>query len=88
MPGVDNKQPREAIEVFSALVVPNVVALALDDDGYIGALGHRTLAGEVHPQVVAGLVLEGFGFLAQQPASGRLLCRWLRSGLRAFRVLQ
>ena len=35
-----------------------MVPLALDDDRDAGSFGHHGLAGEVHPEVVAGFRLE------------------------------
>ena len=52
------KQAGEAVEVALAARVPDVVALALDDDGDPRSLGHDRLAREVHPEVVAGLGLQ------------------------------
>jgi hypothetical protein len=56
--GVDDEQAGEPVDVALAARVPDVVALALDDDGHAGALGHHRLACEVHPEVVAGLGLQ------------------------------
>ena len=61
---VDDKEAREAIEILLAFVVPNVVARALHNDGHLGAGGEWTLPGEVHPEVIASLVLQGLSLLA------------------------
>src|SRR6185436_5945948 len=56
--GIDDEQPREAVEVLLALGIPDVVALALDDDRDPAAVLHDGLAREVHPEVVLGLLLK------------------------------
>ena len=56
--GVDNEQAAEAVDVLAPGRVPDVVALALDDDGHSCAALHDGLAGEVHPEVVFGLLLK------------------------------
>jgi hypothetical protein len=55
--GVDDEEAAEAVDVLASGGVPDVVALALDDDGH-AVLLRRRLAGEVHPEVVFGLLLE------------------------------
>ena len=54
---VDDEQAGEAVEVALAAVIPDVVAFAAHDDGHPGGVQYR-LAGEVHPQVVLGLLLQ------------------------------
>ena len=56
--GLHREQAREAVDVAVALVVPDVVAVAADDDGHMPAVLVHGVAGEVHPQVVARLVGE------------------------------
>lgn len=58
VPRVHDEQAREPVEVALAVRVPDVVALALDDDRHARPLGHDRLAREVHPEVVAGLGLQ------------------------------
>ena len=74
---VYDKEAREAIEILLAFVVPNVVARALHNDGHIGTGGEWTLPGEVHPEVVTSLVLQGLGLLAAALSKRWRLCHVL-----------
>jgi len=56
--GVDHEQSAQAVEVLLARAVPDVVAIALNDDRHTLAALHHGLAGEVHPEVVLGLLLK------------------------------
>ena len=52
---LDDEQAGEPVDVLVAAVVPDLVALAADDDRHLAAaLLVGRVAGEVHPQVVAG----------------------------------
>ena len=55
---VDGEQAGERVEVALAVRVPEVAAVALDDDRHVLVLAEPAHAGEVHPQVVAGVLLE------------------------------
>src|SRR6185503_2794503 len=55
--GVDAEQRREAVEVAVAVLVPDVGALAADDDRDVCSV-EGAVAREVHPQVAFGEFLE------------------------------
>jgi hypothetical protein len=57
VPGVHDEEAGEPVDVLLALRVPDVVALAAGDDRHAGLL-QRRLPGEVHPEVVLGLLLQ------------------------------
>ena len=57
VPDLDDEEPGEPVDVLLARLVPDVVALAPDDERHLGAALERPMAGEVHPQVIA----EGLG---------------------------
>ncbi len=61
-----DEQPGEGVEVLAALRVPDVGAVALDDDRHVAVVvaGHPR---EVHPQVLAGGLLEaGVGLVVER----------------------
>ena len=72
VPQLNDEQTGQAVEIPASLIVPDVRALTLDDDGYVTALVVRGVSGEVHPQVVAGGVgergLGGFAYVVRQCA--------------------
>jgi hypothetical protein len=70
-------------EVALAVGVPDVGALALDDDRDVGLVVRRH-PGEVHPQVVAGRLLEGG--VVELPDVGRLVDRHTRHCLTVHTV--
>ena len=53
-PALTTNRPARPSMYSLPAAVPDAVSLALDDDRHAGALGHDRLAGEVHPEVVAG----------------------------------
>jgi hypothetical protein len=59
VPGRDDEQAGEPVDVALAVAVEDVVALAADHDRHLGPGLVRAVAGEVHPEVVAGLLLQG-----------------------------
>ena len=63
--GVHAEQRGQAVEVALAVLVPDVAAVALDDDGQL-VVRVRAHAGEVHPQVPACQLL--------QLATARVVC--------------
>src|SRR5262245_56324564 len=72
---VDREQPRQRIEVALAVHVLEVAALAADDDRNVGR-AVAAEAGEVHPEVLAGELLQvgqGRGHAAAAPCSLRAL---------------
>ena len=62
MTGVNNEQACKSVDVALAFIVPDVVAIAFDDEGNIDTAGDGSLTCEVHPKVIPGLVLQGLGF--------------------------
>ncbi len=67
VPGLDDEQAGQPVDVALALVVVDVGALAAHDRRHGGVLVRRH-AGEVHPQVVVGRLREvsGHGYLVPQ----------------------
>ena len=59
MTKLPHEQTGQAIEVLIALVVPDVGAFPLDDDGHVSAGVVHRVAREVHPQVLAGSFCHG-----------------------------
>ena len=57
MAGVDAEEGGEAVEVAVAVLVPDVGALAADDDRHVGS-SYAPMPREVHPQVPLGELLE------------------------------
>ena len=55
---VDREEPGERVEVALAVRVPEVAAVAPDDDRDVLAVAEAAHPGEVHPQVVPGELLE------------------------------
>ena len=55
---VDAEQRAQAVEVAVAVLVPDVAAVAADDDRDLGAVGVGAHAAEVHPEVALGQLLE------------------------------
>ena len=51
------EQRAEAVEVAVAVLVPDVAALAADDDRHLGAVLVGAHAAEVHPQMALGELL-------------------------------
>ena len=49
VPQLNDEQAGQAVEIPASLIVPDVRALALDDDGYVATLVVRGVSGEVHP---------------------------------------
>ncbi len=62
--GVDHKQTREAVKISLALVVPDVMTIAFNNDGNVATIGEGALTGEVHPEVISGLVLKSLRLFA------------------------
>ena len=58
VPDVDREQTGEGVEVALAVRVPEVTAVALDDDRDVLAVAVAAHPGEVHPQVILGELLE------------------------------
>src|SRR3954451_20692542 len=56
---VHAEQRAEAVEVLVAVLVPDVAAVALDDDRDLRALAVRAHPAEVHPEMALGEVLKG-----------------------------
>ncbi|CAB4639471.1 unannotated protein [freshwater metagenome] len=77
VPCVDRKEACEAIKIPLAFVVPDVVAGALHNDGHLGTSGEGPLPGEVHPEMIASLVLQGLGLLSTALSDRRRLCHVL-----------
>ena len=94
-----HEQARQTVEVALAVHVVDVGALAADDDGHVGRVVGR-VAREVHPQVVAGSLLEacvvvgdlaghGYRFLACRACApimevGWAVCKRIRRSRRRF----
>ena len=57
VPGLDHEQARQPVQVAPPPAVPHPRALAPDDDRHV-VLGVGAHAGEVHPQVAPGRVLQ------------------------------
>ena len=53
--GLHGEQTGETVEVALAVLIPHIAALAAGNDRHL-AVGERTEAGEVHPQVTLGLI--------------------------------
>src|SRR4051794_14943004 len=73
VPGVHAEQRRQPVEVAPAVLVPDVAALAPDQDRHLVLLVVRAHAREVHPEVAAGQLLE--------PGARCALCVRLEGGL-------
>ena len=59
MTDLNGEQAGEAIEVLAPLVIPDVAAVALDDDRHVATLVVHGVTREVHPEVIARLLCEG-----------------------------
>src|SRR5215208_6149315 len=68
--GVDAEQRREAVHVAVAVLVVDVRPLASHDQRDLVALVVPAHAGEVHPEMPAGLLLELAGILALRIVHG------------------
>ena len=72
MTRVDGKQTRKSVDVRTTLVVVDRVTLTAHDDGN-AHLVHVGLTGEVHPQVVTRLGLEGIVVVAKITAQNAVV---------------